>query len=97
MRGRPGNPNWRAALELARQAPRCQAKRRFNRGPCHEPAIKGRRVCRLHGGKGGGPKGKANGAFKTGRYSKETIARRRQSRAAAAALRDLLNMARELD
>ena len=28
-----------------------------------------KRVCRLHGGKGGGPKGERNGAYRTGRYT----------------------------
>ena len=35
--------------------------------PCRGPAIQGRPVCWLHGGKGGGPKGERNGAYRTGR------------------------------
>ena len=31
--------------------------------------MRGRPVCRLHGGKGGGPTGESNGAYRTGRYA----------------------------
>jgi len=33
--------------------------------------MRGKTVCRLHGGKGGGPKGERNGAYRTGRYTGE--------------------------
>jgi hypothetical protein len=48
--------------------------------PCRAPAIRGKQVCRLHGGKGGGPKGKGNGAYRTGRYTAEANADRREQR-----------------
>jgi len=32
------------------------------------PTLRGKPVCRLHGGRGGGPKGERNGAYRTGRY-----------------------------
>jgi hypothetical protein len=36
--------------------------------------MRGKPVCRLHGGKGGGPKGEKNGAFRTGQYTAEAKA-----------------------
>jgi hypothetical protein len=43
--------------------------------------MRGRPVCRLHGGKGGGPTGERNGAYRTGRYTAEAKAERRELRA----------------
>jgi hypothetical protein len=40
--------------------------------------MRGKSVCRLHGAKGGGPKGERNGAYRTGRYTAEAKAERRQ-------------------
>jgi hypothetical protein len=40
--------------------------------------MRGKPVCRLHGGKGGGPRGEENGAFRTGRYMAEARAECRQ-------------------
>jgi hypothetical protein len=42
--------------------------------------MRGRPVCRLHGGKGGGPKGERNGAYRTGRYTAEAKAERQATR-----------------
>ena len=33
--------------------------------------MRGRPVCRLHGGNGCGPRGERNGAYRTGRYTAE--------------------------
>jgi hypothetical protein len=41
MSARPYIPDWKAALEKARKTPRCGARRRKGRGPCHQPAMKG--------------------------------------------------------
>jgi hypothetical protein len=43
--------------------------------------MRGRPVCRLHGGKGGGPKGERNGAYRTGSYTAEAKVERREQRA----------------
>ena len=53
--------------------------------------MRGRPVCRLHGGKGGGPKGERNGAYQTGRYTAEAKAERRQLRLLLRELRDLID------
>ena len=45
--------------------------------------MRGKPVCRLHGGKGGGPKGERNGAYRTGRYTAEAKADRREAKGAA--------------
>ena len=42
--------------------------------------MRGRPVCRLHGGKGGGPKSERNGAYRTGRYTAEAKAGKAERR-----------------
>ena len=39
--------------------PRCQAMSKHSRAQCKKPAMKGKRVCRTHGGKSTGPKTQA--------------------------------------
>ena len=71
---------------------RCLAKTR--RGtPCQKPALKGNARCQLHGGKRGAPSGTRNSNFKTGKFTKERIALRREQ---AAQLRELERLGREL-
>jgi len=55
--------------------------------------MRNRPVCRLHGGKGGGPKAERNGAFRAGRFTAEAKAERREQRAVLRELRRLLTMA----
>ena len=90
---RPYKPDWQAALVLARAAPRCRARCWGSKLPCRGPAMRGKPVCRLHGAKGGGPTGKHNGAYRTGRYTAEAKAERREQRALIRELRRLLAMA----
>jgi hypothetical protein len=42
--------------------------------------LRSKPVCRLRGGKGGGPKGERNGAYRTGRYTADAKAERQQLR-----------------
>jgi len=42
--------------------------------------MRGKRVYRLHGGKGGGSRGECNGAYRTGRYTNEAKAEKRWMR-----------------
>ncbi len=58
-------------------APRCSATSKRTGKPCQAPAVRGWTVCRFHGARGGGPKGKANGAYKHGAYTAEMIEERR--------------------
>jgi hypothetical protein len=53
--------------------------------------MRGRPVCRLHGGKGGAPKGERNGAYRTGHYTAEAKAERRATRALLRELRHLID------
>ncbi|QDM41905.1 hypothetical protein C0V74_04340 [Altererythrobacter sp. TH136] len=71
---------------LLTNAPLCRA--RTKRGTaCRCPAMRGKRVCRIHGGKSpGAPRGKDNGKWKHGGETKESIAMRR---AASALLKQL--------
>ena len=91
IKRRPHNSEWKAALLLAQAAPRCRARCRQSKLPCRAPAMRGKQVCRLHGGKGGGPTGERNGAYRTGRYTAETKAERRQLRLLLRELRSLID------
>jgi hypothetical protein len=53
--------------------------------------MRGKPVCRLHGGKGGGPRGERNGTYRTGRYTAEAKAERRQVRMLIRGLRQLMD------
>jgi glucans biosynthesis protein len=55
-------------------SPRCQAQTR-QKQPCRSPAVRGKRVCRMHGGSSpGAPQGAANGAWKDGAWSNDAVA-----------------------
>ena len=88
---RPYKPDWRRALACAQGAPRCRARCRHTKLPCRGPAMRGRPVCRLHGGKGGGPLGERNGAYRTGRYTAKAKAERRQMRTLIRRLQQLID------
>ena len=60
-------------------APKCTATSKRTRVRCGAPAERGKAVCRFHGARGGGPKGKSNGAFKTGVNSNEVLGMRRDA------------------
>jgi hypothetical protein len=53
--------------------------------------MRGKPVCRLHGGKDGGPRGEKNGAYRAGRYTEEAKAERRQARMLIRGLRHLID------
>ena len=61
-----------------RDAPRCQARNRAGKS-CRCAAMKGKRVCRLHGGRAGAPKGEANGAYRNGIWTGDAIALRKSA------------------
>jgi hypothetical protein len=69
---------------------RCHARTRHGT-PCQQPAVGGRKRCRMHGGAegSGSPLGNRK-AFKHGRYSAEAIAKRRMVAALIRACRDQL-------
>jgi hypothetical protein len=61
-------------LQKAHAAPRCQATSKRTGQRCKAPAVRGFRVCRMHGARGGAPEGERNGNYRHGGRSKETIA-----------------------
>jgi glucans biosynthesis protein len=68
----------RAMTQLAniRTSPRCGAKTRAG-GACQCPAIRGRKRCRLHGGRSpGAPRDRNNGNFKDGTFTAEAVEER---------------------
>jgi hypothetical protein len=68
----------RVMIQLAniRAAPRCGAKTRAG-GACQCPAIRGRKRCRLHGGRStGAPKGSGNGRYRSGEFTAEAVEER---------------------
>ena len=75
-------------VSLMDLAPRCGARTRCG-SPCRQPAVRGKRRCRMHGGRGSGaPAGNRN-ALKHGAWSAEARAWRRR-------VRELLREARAL-
>jgi hypothetical protein len=62
------------------KSPRCTATSKRTRKPCQAPAVTGWSVCRFHGARGGGPKGKLNGRYVHGVFTKEGVAERRTIR-----------------
>ena len=73
--------------ESLSKSPRCQARTRAGK-PCRSPAVRGKRVCRMHGARGGGPKGERNGAYKHGAFTVEAINLRREVAALLKSIRD---------
>ena len=71
-----------------RQALRCHARSKRSGKQCRSPAVRGTRVCRMHGAGGGAPKGNRN-AWKHGLYTAEAIETRRM-------IAGLMRQAREL-
>lgn len=61
-------------------APRCHATSKRTKQRCKGPAVKGYRVCRFHGARGGAPKGPANGAYRHGQFTNQAISQRRALR-----------------
>jgi glucans biosynthesis protein len=60
-------------MQKAHDAPRCKAKSKRTGMPCQAPAVRGCRVCRMHGARGGAPAGKRNGNYRHGTRTKEAI------------------------
>lgn len=70
----------RTDSDLLTAARLCGAKNRHGL-PCRCPAMRGKKRCRLHGGKSpGAPKGRDNGNFRHGGETEEVKALRRMVR-----------------
>jgi len=67
------------------RCPRCQAKSKRSQQQCRSPAIRGKRVCKVHGGRSTGPRTQQGrnlcGAARTihGRETRQKRARRQQA------------------
>jgi glucans biosynthesis protein len=70
------------------KAPRCRARSKRTGKRCRAPAVRGHKVCWMHGARGGAPKGNRN-ALKHGLYAAEAMQRRR-------AIAELIRRARSL-
>ena len=81
-------------LELMRRAPRCSATSKRTGMTCRAPAVKGKRVCRVHGAHGGAPSGERNGMYSHGRCTNEA---RANFRSTASLLRAATEMLRNLE
>jgi glucans biosynthesis protein len=75
-------------MESAHAAPRCRAKSKRTGKPCRSPAVRGYRVCRMHGAGGGGPSGRKNGNYRHGGRTKRIIDAVRYVNALAKKARD---------
>ncbi len=73
------------------QSPRCTAHSKRTGNPCHNPAVRGWSVCRMHGARGGAPKGKRNGAYRHGGYTQEVLAASQYVRALVRLLKPTLD------
>ncbi len=71
------------------QASRCHAKSKRSGLQCRAPAVRGSKVCRMHGAAGGAPKGNRN-ALKHGASSAEILALRREIQALARLARETM-------
>ena len=54
-------------------SPRCSAHSKRTGQRCRAPAVRGWDVCRFHGAGGGGPKGRRNGRYKHGLFTREAV------------------------
>lgn len=68
-------------------SPHSSATSKRTRAPCKAPAVRGWSVCRLHGARGGAPKGPANGAYRHGMQTNEAVSQRRAIRSLIAEAR----------
>jgi hypothetical protein len=76
-------------MQKAHAAPRCRAKSKRTKHPCRAPAVRGYRVCRMHGARGGAPTGNQNGRFRHGARTKEAIRATRETNALLRLVRKL--------
>jgi glucans biosynthesis protein len=89
----PMHPTKNLRFDTSRlnEAPRCRARSKRSGKQCRAPAVRGKHVCRMHGGArgSGAPRGMRNGNFKTGTSTKEGLGLMRHLNFLARALRKL--------
>lgn len=60
------------------RAPRCTARSKCTGAPCRNPAVRGWKVCRMHGARSGHPAGPAHPSWKHGLRSRAHVAMRKE-------------------
>jgi hypothetical protein len=78
-----------------RDAPRCHATAKSTGERCRCPAVRGWRVCRVHGAGGGQPAGKAHPSWKHGMRSREWVEMRRSVNEMVREARDIERMVKD--
>jgi uncharacterized protein YjcR len=72
-----------------RQASRCHARSKRSGFQCRAPAVRGHDTCRMHGARGGAPRGNRN-ALKHGGFTAETMALKKEIAALARMARETM-------
>ena len=85
-----GDANPIPRLAAARAAPRCTARAKRTRLPCRAPAVRGWCVCRMHGARGGAPRGAAHGNYRHGGRTKEAVEARKMVNALVRLVRETI-------
>jgi hypothetical protein len=78
-------------VDLMNRAPRCRATSKRTGKPCRAPAVKGWKVCRFHGARGGGPSGSRNGNYRHGQETQSSKALKAETIALMRECRETLN------
>ena len=76
-------------VDRLRGAPRCAAKAKSTARRCQGPAVKGWRVCRLHGARGGAPRGVDHPNYRHGQRTHEKADARREINELIKAVKEL--------
>lgn len=82
----------KAMINPMHTSPRCTAHSKRTGEPCRAPAVNGWRVCRMHGARGGAPKGAAHGQFRHGNFTCEAIKGRRMVSSLLASAREGIDL-----
>ena len=78
---------YAAGVAAIKAAPRCGAWGRQKQRPCQQPATRGRKRCRMHGGRNIGPPPGNKNALKHVRYSTAAVDAKREVAAVARKVR----------
>lgn len=81
--------NLMSPVQRLRDAPRCRAKAKRTGERCKCPAVRGWRVCRVHGAGGGHKAGRSHPQWKHGGRSEECMEERRLINAIVRESRDV--------
>jgi hypothetical protein len=71
------------AINPMHLAKRCKARSKRTGLPCRSPAVRGWKVCRMHGARGGARTGRENGNYRHGDQTTEARASMKAMRALA--------------